>query len=353
MTIFPLVGTATGTREVGYNFMDEESIMGGQAFQAPRLNGFRLDPDEIVIVGGDGPNDVGKSEGGDSHHLYDERVELPLREEFIVNVMTLGVKKNVIVEKIGERAYVVDGRQRVRAAREANKRLAKLGEPLLRVPVVLQTGEEALVMTIGISTNEFNHDDSPLIKARKAQRLRDRGLSDEEIAMAFGVSTKAISNWEKMLSLAPPVKKAVEKGVVSASAAAQLHDLPAAEQKVQLDKLMEEAKATGKAPTIKNTKAAKKSAKGQDVNAAPSKKILRAIVESSEHKATLSEDFLAGVAFAIGLRDPKSVNGLSGVLKVIQEAKVAKKASKAEGKEPKVAKKKGSKAKAATEKPSA
>jgi ParB family transcriptional regulator, chromosome partitioning protein len=333
--------------------------MGGQAFKAPRLNGFKLDPNEIVIVGGDGPNDVDKNdEDGELHHLYDERVEIPLRDEFVQNVMTLGIKKNVTVEKIGEAAYVVDGRQRVRAAREANRRLAKLGEPLLRVPVVLQTGEESLMMTIGVATNEFHHDDPPLTKARKAQRLRDRGLSDDEIAVAFGVSTKAVSNWEKMLSLSAPVKKAIEKGKVSASAAAQLHDLPAPAQKEQLDKLIEEAKTTGKAPTIKSTKSAAKSAKGQSPNAAPSKKILRAIVESPEHQTVLSEDFLAGVAFAIGLRDAKSVNGLSGVVKAVQEAKAAKKAKKASkgngkatSKRPEVAKKKGAKGKAPADAP--
>lgn len=339
--------------------------MGGQAFKGvTRLNGFKFDPDAVVIVGGDGPNDVDKKdEDGVLHHLYDERVEMPLSDEFVQNIMTLGVKKNVIVEKIAGMPYVVDGRQRVRAAREANKRLKKLGEPTLLVPCVLQAGEDTLIMTIGISTNEFNHDDPPLTKARKAQRLRDRGLTDDEIALAFGVSTKAISNWEKMLSLSAPVKKAIEKGKVSASAAAQLHDLPAPAQKEQLDKLIETAKATGKAPTIKSTKSAAKSAKGQNANVAPSKKILRAIVETPEHKETLSEDFLAGVAFAIGLRDAKSVNGLSGVVKAIQDAKAAKKAKKGKSngktdkppKGVKVAKKKGAKAKTedASEQPSA
>jgi ParB family chromosome partitioning protein len=304
--------------------------MGKQAFEGDvkRLNGFLFPPDDLVIVGGDGPNDVDKmDEEGKVHYLYDERVEMPLREEFVLNIMSLGVKKNIIVEKIGDAAFVVDGRQRVRAAREANRRLVKAGEPAIRVPCVLQKGEEALIMTIGVSTNEFNHDDPPLTKARKAQRLRDRGLTDEEIATAFGVTTKAISNWEKMLSLSAPVKKAVEKGVVSASAAAQLHNLPAAEQKEQLDKLIETSKANGgKAPTIKAAKAASKGAKGQNANVVPSKKVLRFIVEKhEEHAAALSEDFIAGVAFAIGLRDVKSVNGLAAVVKLAQKAPRKKK----------------------------
>jgi len=310
--------------------------MGGQAFtgDVKRLNGFMFMPEDVVIVGGDGPNDVDKKdEGGDFHFLYDERVELPLSEEFVLNVMSLGVKKNIIITKIGEQGYVIDGRQRVRAAREANKRLAKLGEPLLRVPGVQQKGEEPLLMTIGVSTNEFNMEDTPLAKARKAQRLRDRGLDDEEIATAFGVTTKAIGNWEKLLGLAPPVKKAVASGKVSASAAAQLHDLPAAEQKAQLDDLV--SKGNGKAPTIKQAKAAAKKAKGQATNQAPSKKVLRFIVEKrKEHEAALSEDFIAGIAFAIGLRDPKSVNGLTAVMKAAKNAPAKKKGTKPETDQP-------------------
>lgn len=307
--------------------------MGGQAFEGDvkRLNGFMFNPDDLVIVGGGGPHDVDKhDEDGDLHFLYDERVEMPLNEAFVLNVMSIGVKKPVLVTKIGEQAYVVDGRQRVRAAREASRRLVKQGEPPIRVPCIQQKGEEPLLMAIGVATNEFNHEDTPLDKARKAQRLRDRGLSDEEIATTFGVTTKAISNWEKMLSLSAPVKKAIQKGEVSASAAAQLHDLPAAEQKEQLDKLIETSKSNGgKAPTIKQAKAASKRAKGESANATPSKMVLRFIVEKhEEHAAALSEDFIAGVAFAIGLRDVKSVNGLAAVVKLAQKAPRKKKGAK-------------------------
>lgn len=330
--------------------------MGGQAFKAPRINGFLLEPEELVIVGGDGPNDVDdKTEDGETHFLADERVKYPLSEEFIANVMALGVKKNVIVTKIEERGYVIDGRQRVRAAREANKRLAALGEPPMRVPVTQQKGEEPLIMMVGVSTNEFNHGDSQMVKARKAQRLRDRGLTDEEIATAFGVTTKAVGNWEKLLGLSAPVKKAVQTGSISASAAAQLHDLPADAQKEQLGKLVETAQTTGKVPTIKDAKKASRKAQGKTSGVAPSKKVLRALVERSKEHEALSDDFVAGVAYAIGLRDAKTVNGLTAAVKSIQEAKAkgskGNGAAKPEGaaKGPKIAKKRGPK----SEQPSA
>ena len=312
--------------------------MSKTAFEGKRINGFWVKPEDLVIVGIDVDE---KDEDGNQHFLYDERVEMPLSEEFVKNVAALGVKKNVLVTKIDGKGYVVDGRQRVRAARAANTLLAAQGEPAIRVPVTQQKGEEPLIMTVAVSTNEFNHEDTPLAKAKKAQRLRDRGLTEDEIATAFGVSTKALSNWEKMLGLAAPVKKAVQKGAISASAAAQLHDLPASEQKAQLKTLVESAKASGKPPTIKQTKAAAKKAKGQNANQAPSRKVLRYIVE---HKAEspLSDDFIAGVAFAIGVQDAKSVNGLSAVL----QAATAKKKKKSQGKPPITpAKKKGASAK--------
>jgi len=301
--------------------------MGGQAFSGPRLHGFHLEPEKLVIVGGDGPNDVpGRDSDGNVHHLYDERVKLPLSEEFILNVMTLGVKKNVLITKIDGKGYVIDGRQRVRAARAANKRLIQVGEPPIRVPVVQQGGEEQLHMLIGISTNEFNHADTLLVKARKAQRLKDRGLTAEEIAMAFGVTPKSITVWSQMLSLSESVKQAVEAGKVSASAAAQLHTLPPTEQKTQLDILMEASKETGKPPTAKDTAKAAKRAKGQDPSIAPPKKVLRYIVEKRQvHEDVLSEDFVAGVAFAIGLRDAKSISGLSDVVKTAKAAPAKKK----------------------------
>jgi ParB family transcriptional regulator, chromosome partitioning protein len=310
--------------------------MGKTAFNGPRINGFMLDPDELVIVGIDVEE---KDEDGNLHFLYDERVDLPLAEEFVKNVKVLGVKKNIIVTKIDGKGYVVDGRQRVRAARAANARLEAEGEPTMRVPIVQQKGEEPLIMSVAFATNEFNTEDSQLTRARKAQRLRDRGLTDEEIANIFGVSTKAISNWEKLLGLAAPVKKAVQKGKISASAAAQLSDLPAAEQKTQLKDLVDKAAQNGgKPPTIKQAKTAAKKAKGQSPNQAPSKKVLRFIVEQKEqHAAPLSDDFIAGIAFAIGLQDAKTINGLSGVV----QAALAKPKKKKAPAKPKVAKKKG------------
>lgn len=291
--------------------------MGGQAFSGPRVNGFLLEPESLVIVGIDTPRYDAQ---GNEHPRYDERVECPLREEFVLNVMALGVKKNILVTKVDGRAFVVDGRQRVRAAREANKRLVARGELPMRVPVVQQKGEESLLAAIAVATNEFNLEDTPLVKARKAQRLRDLGRTDAEIAIAFGVTPKTIQNWAKMNGLSLPVKQAVEAGKLDASAAVHLHDLPVVQQRAQLDALIEQA--GNKRPTIQQTKAATNARRGRPAGVAPSRRVLRYIVERRETHV-LSADFVAGVAFAIGLQDAGAVNGLAAVLEAAKKRKIS------------------------------
>lgn len=277
---------------------------GKQVLDGSKFTGFWMDPLELVIVGLDTDG-----ENQESHFLYDPRVKLPVSEEFVLNVMTFGVKKPVIVTKLpgDERAYVVDGRQRVRVARIANERLKQMGEPEIRVPTVMQRGEEETLMKVGVITNEFNVQDSLVVRARKAQRLLDRGQALEEIAVAFGVTPKAIQSWVLLLDLSPSIVKAVEGGKLSASAAAHLRGLSAEEQAKCLDALAK--KSNGKAPTAKITKAAVEGEKPL----APGRKVLKYIVRQGSGSG-LDAAFVRGVAFAIGLLDPTNVKGLDAVL---------------------------------------
>ena len=79
-----------------------------------------FDPDTLVIV-----EDEGSA-------LRDDRAKLPYDERLVLSMMVRGVLQPVIVRKNPEtdRTEVVDGRQRVKACREANKRLKKEGRDL-------------------------------------------------------------------------------------------------------------------------------------------------------------------------------------------------------------------------------
>src|SRR3990172_8760382 len=127
----------------------------------------------------------------DEHWAFAPRISLPLDENKLANITSFGVQQPIKVEVVrgedGTKQYiVVDGRQRIRYAREANKRLAKQGEPLLTVPVTASkdSGEDTLV-ALNVGLNEARTDDGLLEKAEKAARMKLRCQSVQAIAVAF------------------------------------------------------------------------------------------------------------------------------------------------------------------------
>jgi ParB-like chromosome segregation protein Spo0J len=285
--------------------------MGGQAFDAPRFGGFFLDPDDVKIIGIDiSPEEV----DGEVHYLYDPRAHLPLNEAFVRNVMAIGVKKPILVTKIGNNTIVVDGRQRTKVAREAKKRLGS--GTIFRIPALLQKGDEAMLTQISIATNDFTVQPTALEKAKRAQLLLDRGNSLEEVAVMFEVSVKSIQNWtQKLLTLSSPIQEAIEAEVITSSAASCLSDLSPEEQKNTLEQLVAEKKK----PTIKQTDILVKRNKGIKQFMPPSKKVLNFIVE----KATdynLDSDFVRGVKWALGRLESVESEAVVNLSKAIEDA---------------------------------
>jgi len=249
--------------------------MSKQALDYRRLTAFSVDPDDLLLV------------DDKAHPLYDARVNMPLNEGLVRNVMVYGVIEPVIIRKDGEKIEVIDGRQRVKAAREANKRLKAEGKETLEVPCMLRRGEDAMLFGVSVSANENRADDSILAKAIKAGRLLDMGKDAEYISLVFGVTENTVRTWIGLLNLSAELKKAVEGGEVSPSAAAKLADLSREDQA----KALAEMRATGN----KTTKAAHTIKKGKAV---PKKtrairtvdEIKERIEQMKERKAGLETD---------------------------------------------------------------
>ncbi len=169
--------------------------------------------------------------------LYDERVELEVDERLIKNIMVFGVLEPIIVRLNGEDkkgqpiVEVIDGRQRVKATIEANRRLAKQGSETHRVPAVTRRGDDASMAGIMVSANELRTPDDPISRARKMQTLIDMGKSPEEVGVYFGVSAHTVSNGLTLLDCAAPVQEAIAKGEVSQVVGRTLARLPRDEQK--------------------------------------------------------------------------------------------------------------------------
>jgi ParB family chromosome partitioning protein len=218
-----------------------------QSLQGKRLNSFGMDPTKLVVIG----LDVQVPKDHELWELYDPRIEKPLVERTVRDMMRHGVDMDVLVRKYKflkgtvvwgkplkedtELPVVVDGRRRTQHSREANVRLAKEKEPLIVVPVKVFKGSVRDAGLRSVALNEHREDDDVLMKARKAKVMLDRIKNEEDVAEHFNVSVDQLRAYFRLLEANPSVVKAVEKGEIPPSSAIRLAKLPPDHQKVELE----------------------------------------------------------------------------------------------------------------------
>lgn len=191
-------------------------------------------PESMVIIGLD-------TKDGPEHILYDPRIKTAIDDPFVKNIAKFGVLQPVVCVRDGENLIVAAGRRRVRAARLANEILKSKGSTLIRVPVTIRRGNDADKIGVMISENENREDDEILVKAEKCKRFMDFGNSSDDAAIIFGVTRQQIQNWILLTEASGPVRKAVEQGKISATAAVKLAPLSADEQKTKLEEILKDA----------------------------------------------------------------------------------------------------------------
>ncbi len=166
-----------------------------KAFDLARNSIYVASPDELCIIGGQrlpanerGPIDTDHKKG--EHELYDERLEtIEVTDAEVANVDYYGVMEPVIIAKDPETGVpvVVDGRGRVRRGRRANILRAQRGEPLLKIECKVIRSSGTRLLGAMIALNEVRNDDGPIVKLSKAKQLMERGVSEEDAAVTFGL----------------------------------------------------------------------------------------------------------------------------------------------------------------------
>jgi len=194
--------------------------------EATRTDIWWIAPESCGLAGIDTDPDT-------SNALYDTRVHLPLKPEFVENIDQLGVKQAVTGVVIAGRLWIDDGRQRVRAAREANVRRVARGDAPMKVRVVVssETDPQAIFL-LARTLNAFRQDDGPLQIARNFKRAEDSfGTTAEKYAASEGISVATLRGYVTMLDRAAPVLlEAIDGGTIEPTKAAQIARLPAEEQ---------------------------------------------------------------------------------------------------------------------------
>lgn len=216
------------------------------------------EPENIIIVGLD------TVEQDKTSPLYDERVNIELPEALVASIREHGVQQNVVALEKNGKLVCVDGRQRVRAARELNRRLVEDGgtkNDLVKVPVVRYASNGVGLMGLGIALNEIRYADPVHVKAAKLQRYLNLGRSLEDAALAFGVGIPTLQNWLSFVKLEPELQEEVSDGTLSVTDAVDLSAMDTAEQK-QVAKEVKKAKAEGRDVKVVAKAASRSVAKG-------------------------------------------------------------------------------------------
>jgi ParB family transcriptional regulator, chromosome partitioning protein len=205
-----------------------------------RSDALWFDPDVLVIT--------------TSGPLADpDRLNTPVEDRFVQNIKTFGVREPILVRRNGTSektglpiTEVVNGRQRVRAAREANKILKREGGEPIRVPALMVRASDEEAQAIMIFTNEIRKEDSPIVRARRSQKFMALGRSKEETANVFGTSVKTIEQWLELLELNGDVQKAIDTKEVAANVVRPLAKLPREKQTVELNRMREAGTMKGR-----------------------------------------------------------------------------------------------------------
>lgn len=264
---------------------------------AIRGNLFHMDPDDLVLVGGDGPNDILKTP--EVAHLYDPRVEWPVNEAMVRSIMEFGVTQPIVVVKLGERAGVDDGRQRTKNCREANRRLRDEGREPYAIPLIIKKGDPSKLLGISFTSNYLRFNDTAAETATKIEQYIDTGKTEEQAAVVFGMTPNSIKQLRRINDLAPTVLKTVKEGKLNASAALQLVDLPPEEQVKKMNELL----VGGEKPTVRKAR----EATGKSTT--PQRRTLLKFLKL-ETKPTIKVEhntFEMGVRFMLGEVKPEEI----------------------------------------------
>lgn len=139
-----------------------------------------------------------------------------------------GILQPLLVRKKGALYEIVAGERRYQAARAAG---------LTEVPVVIRDISDDDVFKLALIENLQRSDLTPLEEARGYQQLiKEKGLTQEELAKALSKSRSAITNTIRLLDLPKEVQAFVEDGSLSAGHARAILAVPSEEGRIRLAK---------------------------------------------------------------------------------------------------------------------
>lgn len=260
-------------------------------FDAGRGGGYTLvDPEALVVV------------TDPAHFLFDVRVHDELDEDFIKELMDVGVHTPIRVFPNGlvngkPNVLVVAGRRRTLHLREANKRLAKLGRPAFRIPAISTDGDDKSLLLISLSENAHRKDETIEGRAAKVMKALAIGCTEAEVARALGASFTTVKQLRQFSNLTPSAQASVKAKEIPLGAVSALADVPREKQA----EVIAAVKKTGATKTHEIKPAVKAVMSGATVALPERKKMMsrKEIDSIIEHISEASPDAEAELVTAV------------------------------------------------------
>lgn len=137
-----------------------------------------------------------------------------------------GILQPLLVRRSGDHYEIVAGERRYQAARAAG---------LTEVPVVIREISDDDVFKLALIENLQRSDLTPLEEARGYRQLiKDKGLTQEELAKILSKSRSAITNTIRLLDLPKEVQELVDEGDLSAGHARAILAVPSEDGRIRL-----------------------------------------------------------------------------------------------------------------------
>lgn len=214
---------------------------------AKDLTGYRIDPERPIIV------------SDPAHRLHDPSSPTVAPEWMIASVDKDGVLVPGRMVTDGNDLLIADGRTRLLAAREANKRRAARGEPMILFPYVLDDGSDEQQAERVDKINHHRRMHSPIELAEKIAKWKARGYSNEQIVELLpDVPLSAVDRYHAVNRVDPKVRTAIANGEIPWSVAFDLQNLSREEQVTRIAEIPKDA-------TVREAKARVKAAPGEQV----------------------------------------------------------------------------------------
>lgn len=181
-----------------------------------------------------------------NHPLYDRRAAEPLDQEIKNSIEMYGLREPPKVRRkpgTEDEWEIVDGRTRLRAAREINRSLELAGRPKkkIRVQIVLATSDATAAFYKHLYNEERNQRDA-LGKCEGMVELLAYGYQVSEVASMFHVSDKTVQRAKKIVSSSDELKEALKESKITLVQALELARRPADEQPQALESLLKDMK---------------------------------------------------------------------------------------------------------------